>query len=51
MDTLKRTGKSTFKVYKSELSPQCLDIIRGEIMAPPNLPDKSTMTKSPKLFD
>lgn len=51
MDTLKYTGKGTFKVYKSELFLQFIDLVMNEIMASPNLSDKSTTTKSPKLFD
>jgi integron integrase len=38
-------------VYNLAFSLQCLVFIRGEIMAHPNFPDKSTTTNPPKLLD
>ena len=38
-------------MYNLEFTAQCLVLIEGEIMAPPNLFDKSTTTKPPKLLD
>jgi integron integrase len=38
-------------VYNLASVLQCLVFIEGEIMVTPNVPDKSTTTKSPKLLD
>jgi integron integrase len=43
--------KGTFEVYNLASIPQCLVLIGGEIMVHPNLSDKSTTAKSPKLLD
>ena len=51
VDTLKNAGKGTFEVYNLTLVAQCHVFIEGEIMVHPNLSDKSTTAKSPKLLE
>ena len=51
VDTLNCASKGTFEVHNLASMVQCHVFIEDEIMAPPNLPDKSTTAKPPKLLD
>ena len=51
IDTLKNAEKGTFEVYNLVSVVQYHEFIEGEIMAPPNLSDKSTTANPPKLLD
>ena len=51
VDTLKNALKGTFEVYNLAIVRQGIVLIGGEIMVHPNISDKSTTLKSPKLLD